>query len=183
MNILFTKTRNVKSPNRAYPNSTGVSFAAATDFFVPEYDPKFVEDLVSKNPHKEFYEYSVSPNCDSMSITIAPHGRILIPSGIRVIIGDPNTCLLAVNKSGIAANKGLIVGSCLVDSDYTGEVHISLINTNDEPVQIKTGDKVVQFMHVPVLCTSYQEVCAEDFDKLKPDSNRGTGGFGSSGTV
>ena len=182
MNILFNKTRNVKSPNRAYPDLNGKSLAAATDFFVPEYDQAFMSDLINKNPHKEFYECTVSPNCDSMQITIAPHGRILIPSGIRVIIGDPNTCLLAVNKSGIAANKGLIVGSCLVDADYTGEVHISLINTTDEPVQIKTGDKVVQFMHLPVLCTSYQEVCSEDFEKLKPDSNRGSGGFGSSGT-
>lgn len=182
MNILFNKTRNVKSPNRAYPNQEGVSFAAATDFFIPEYDPSFVEDLVNKNPRKDYYEYSISPNCDSMSITIAPHGRILIPSGIRVIIGDPNTCLLAVNKSGVAANKGLTVGSCLVDSDYEGEIHLSLINTTDEPVQIRTGDKVVQFIHLPILCTSYQEICTEDFYKLSNHTNRGSCGFGSSGT-
>jgi dUTP pyrophosphatase len=182
MNILFNKTRKVKSPNRAYPDANGFSYAAATDFFVPEYDPVFVKDLVNKNPNKEYYDLSVSPNCDSMTITVAPHGRILIPSGIRVIIGDRNTCLLAVNKSGIAANKGLIVGSCLVDADYQGEIHISLINTTDEPVRIKTGDKVIQFMHLPILLTSFQEVLSEDFDKLKPDSDRGACGFGSSGT-
>jgi len=182
MNILFNKVRKVKSPNRAYPDSNGVSLAAATDFFIPEYDSEFLSDLLKKNTNKSYYDYTVSANCDSMSITIAPHGRINIPSGIRVIIGDNNTCLLAVNKSGVAANKGLIVGACLVDADYQAEIHLNVINTSDEPVQIKTGDKLVQFMHLPILCTSYQEVCSEDFEKLKPESVRKGGGFGSSGT-
>lgn len=176
MNILFNKTRNVKSPNRAY--GTG----DAVDFFVPEYDSSFLTDLESKNTNKSFYECSISPNRDSMTITIAPHGRINIPSGIRVIIGDTDTCLLAVNKSGVAANKGLTVGACLVDHDYQSEIHLNVINTGDDPVQIKTGDKLVQFMHLPVLHTAFQEVLSEDFEKLKPDSVRGSGGFGSSGT-
>lgn len=175
MNILFNKTRKVKSPNRAY--GTG----DAVDFFVPEYSSEFKKDLESKNPNKSYYECSLSPSLDSMTITLAPHGRINIPSGIRVIIGDTNTCLLAVNKSGVAANKGLIVGACLIDNDYIGEIHLNLINTGDEPVQIKTGDKVIQFMHLPVLHTAFQEVLSEDFEKLKPDSIRGSGGFGSSG--
>ena len=62
-----------------------------------------------------------------------------------------------------------------------GEIHLNLINTGDEPVQIKTGEKLVQFMHLPVLHTAFQEVLSEDFEKLKPDSVRGSGGFGSSG--
>ncbi len=176
MNILFNKTRKVKSPNRAY--GTG----DAVDFFVPDYSPELVKDLEEKNPNKDYYECSVSPNLDSMTITIAPHGRINIPSGVRVIIGDPNTCLLAVNKSGVSTKKGLVMSACLVDHDYLGEIHLGVINTSDEPVQIKTGDKLVQFMHLPVLHTAFQEVCAEDFDKLKPDSDRGACGFGSSGT-
>lgn len=176
MNILFNKVRDVKSPTQAY------NYPAGTDFYIPSYSPEFYTDLTNKNPHKEYYECSVSPNRDSMSIVIAPHGRILIPSGIRVILNDPNTCLLAVNKSGIAANKGLVVGSQLVDYDYRGEIHISLINTTDEPVTLKTGDKVIQFMHLPVFYTKYQEVLTEDFEKLAPDSDRGSCGFGSSGT-
>lgn len=176
MNILFNKTRKVKSPNRAY--GTG----DAVDFFCPEYDSTFYKDLEVKNPNKSYYECSISPSLDSMTITLAPHGRINIPSGIRVIIGDTNTCLLAVNKSGIAANKGLIIGACLIDHDYQSEIHLNLINTNDEPAQIKTGEKLVQFMHLPVLHTAFQEVLSEDFEKLKPDSARGSGGFGSSGS-
>ena len=109
MNILFNKIRKVKSPNRAY--GTG----DAVDFFCPEYDSTFYKDLEAKNPNKSYYECSISPSLDSMTITLAPHGRINIPSGIRVIIGDTNTCLLAVNKSGIAANKGLIIGACPIN--------------------------------------------------------------------
>lgn len=176
MNILFNKIRKVKSPDRAY--GTG----DAVDFFVPEYSHEFLSDLESKNPNKQHYECSVSPSLDSMTITLSPSGRINIPSGIRVIIGDPDTCLLGVNKSGVASKKGLVLGACLIDHDYQSEIHLSVINTGDEPVQIKTGEKLVQFMHLPVLHTVFQEVCSEDFDKLKPDSTRGCGGFGSSGT-
>ena len=176
MNILFNKVRNVKNPERAYGT------ADAVDFFVPNYSTEFYNDLVSKGQNNQYCTFSVSPNCDSMSITIAPNGRVNIPSGIRVIIGDEDTCLLAVNKSGVAANKGLTVGACLVDHDYQAEIHLNLINTGSDPVQIKTGEKLVQFMHLPVLHTAFQEVCSEDFDKLKPDSKRKSGGFGSSGT-
>ena len=176
MNILFNKVRKVKSPSRAY--GTG----DAVDFFVPDFYPELVKALEDKNPNKCYYECSVSPNLDSMTITVAPHGRINIPSGVRVIIGDPNTCLLAVNKSGVASKKGLVLGACLIDHDYLGEIHLNVINTSDDPVQIKTGDKLVQFMHIPVLHTAFQEVLSEDFDKLKPNSDRGSCGFGSSGS-
>ena len=177
MNILFNKVRDVKSPNRAY--GTG----DAVDFFIPSYSNSFLTDLESKNPNKNHYECSISPNLDNMTITLAPQGRINIPSGIRVIIGDPNTCLLAVNKSGVASKKGLVIGACLIDHDYQSEIHLNVINTSDEPVQIKTGEKLVQFMHLPVIHSYFQEVCSEDFEKLKPESARGSGGFGSSGTT
>ena len=108
--IKFNKTRSVKTPNNAYGG-----YAAATDFFCPDYDPVFYTDLVNKNPNMDYYECTVSPNRDSMIIVIAPNGRINIPPGIRVIINDEDTCLLAVNKSGIAANKGLVLGACLID--------------------------------------------------------------------
>ena len=173
--ILFNKIRNVKSPSSAY------GFAAATDFYIPEYDPIFYNDLMNKAPNRDYCDCSISPNRDSMTITIAPHGRVNIPSGIRVIITDQSTCMLAVNKSGIAANKSLVCGACLVDADYRGEVHLNLINVSDEPVTLKTGDKVVQFMHLPVIKTDYVEISADMFDAA-PKTERGTGGFGSSNT-
>ena len=173
--IMFNKLRNVKTPTQAY------EFAAATDFFTPEYDKKFYDDLLEKNPNKDSYECMVSADCSCMQIVLKPNARIIIPSGIRVIIKDTNTCLMAVNKSGVAAKKGLVHGACLIDPDFQGEIDINLINTSNEEVPIKTGDKIIQFMCLPVLRPAYKEILTEDFYKLQPTSKRGTGGFGSSG--
>ena len=173
--VYFNKIREVKSPTQAYET------AAATDFYIPEYSQSFYNDLMSLPFNKEYCNCSISPNADSMSITIAPGGRINIPSGIRVIIEDTNTCLLAVNKSGIATKKALTCGACLVDSDYRGEVHLSLLNVSDKPVTVLTGDKIIQFMHLTVPETTYQEISCSEFES-SPTTKRGNNGFGSSGT-
>lgn len=172
--IMFTKCRNVKTPSQAYSSPAGV------DFYIPEYDTSFRKDLEAKN-QSSCYSLDISPNCDEITITIEPHGRILIPAGIKVDIDDKNTCLLAANKSGVASKKGLDHLAELIDADYHGEIHINLVNTSSEPVSIKTGDKIIQFMHLPVIYPTLHEVNQEDFDKLKSDSERGEGGFGSSG--
>ena len=176
-NITFTKTRNVKSPNRAFDG-----IEAGTDFFVPEYSPEFYEDIMSKN-EKGHFDLTVSPNIDNMTITINPGGRINIPSGIKVFFEDSNTCLLAVNKSGIAAKKGLVCGACLIDASYRGEIHLNVINTGTTPVSIKTGDKLVQFMHLPVFYPAWHEVSNEEYTNTATATSRGEGGFGSSGTT
>ena len=67
-------------------------------------------------------------------------------------------------------------------SAYTrGEIHLNLINTSSEPVQIKTGDKLVQFMYLPIAHGDYIEITDDEFNSA-PQTERGTGGFGSSGT-
>lgn len=173
--IYFNKIREVKSPTQAYET------AAATDFYIPEYSQTFYNDLMSLSFNKEYCSCDISPNADSMNITIAPGGRINIPSGIRVIIEDTNTCLLAVNKSGIATKKALVCGACLVDSDYRGEIHLSLLNVSDRPVTVSTGDKLIQFMHLITPKTIYEEISCDKFNIL-PSTSRGSNGFGSSGT-
>lgn len=170
--IIFTKCREVKSPTQAYSSPAGI------DFYIPDYNHQLEDDIESKNPQGG---YSLSVDCDDMTITIAPHGRVLIPAGIKVDIKDKNTCLLAANKSGVASKKGLDHLAELIDADYHGEIHINLVNTSAEPVSIKTGEKIIQFMHLPVIYSKLHEVNQEDFDKLKSDSARGEGGFGSSG--
>ena len=169
MSIRFNKIRNVKNPSSAY------EFAAATDFFCPEYDSTFYKDLVNKNPNRDYYDCSISPNCDSMSIVIAPNGRINIPSGIRVIIDDPNMCLLAVNKSGIAANKGLVLGACLVDADYRGEIGVIMINLSDEPFVINDGERIAQMV---IARHEQPELVAVE---VLDETERGEGGFGHTG--
>lgn len=172
--ILFTKVRNVKSPKQSY------TYPAGTDIFIPEYSILFRNDLVEKNPNVNDYELSISPSLDSMTITLAPHGRINIPSGIKVDIGDKNSCLLVANKSGVASKKGLNHLAELIDADYHGEIHINLYNTGTEPVKICTGDKITQLMNIPIIYPTWRELSNENFDSGIEETSRGSKGFGSS---
>ena len=106
--IKFTKVRDVKSPVR------GTSQAAGIDFFVPNYSPTFLVDLIKKNP---FVECSIEN--DTMCIVIPANGRVLIPSGIKTFM-NPDSALIGANKSGVASKKGLVFGAHVIDSDYSG---------------------------------------------------------------
>lgn len=177
-NIDFTKTRNVKNPNKANLNDAG------TDFYVPEYDAIFIQDLINKNTGRElkfvFTEYAENGEPTKMQIYIAPHERILIPSGIKVNIHNKWSYLGVDNKSGIANGKGLVFGSDIIDADYRGECHISVINTSNETQVIQTGMKLVQMIQHIKLPTVWNNISNEDFDAL-PETDRMAGGFGSSG--
>ena len=187
--IKFLKIREVRTPERAY------DAAAATDFFIPENTPEFLHDLIVKNEHngitfsfEKLYDRTIQYDTDppqykylgeQLNFTIPPYGQVNIPSGICTVIEDPETCLLAVNKSGMAAKFGLTVGACLVDADYRGEIHLNLINNTGRPVTLHTGQKVFQFMHTIGLATEWSEVTPEEF-RAEADTARGDGAFGSS---
>lgn len=175
-NITFTKVREVKSPTSSY------SYPAGTDLYVPDYSPSFYEDIIAKNPDREHYSLSISPKLDFMTITLAPGGRINIPSGIRVDIENKNTCLLVANKSGVASKKGIDHLAELIDADYHGEIHINLFNSGNDPVTITTGDKIIQVMQLPVFYPKWNEVTLSEFDSQTVETERGSKGFGSSGT-
>lgn len=168
--VKFLKTRDVKSPVR------GTGEAAGIDFFVPNFTPDFLVDLIKKNPG---IECSILDG--NLHMCIKPQHRVLIPSGIHTYL-TPGTALVAANKSGIATKKGLVFAAQVVDSDYSGEVHIGVINTSDTPVVVSCGDKLIQFIHTPVLLSPIEEVDNYTFDKLHDASERGAGGFGSTGT-
>lgn len=170
MELRYTKIRDVKSPVR------GTAEAAGIDFFVPNYNRQFEADFSEKNPEIRYAAF-----IESMEITLEPGQRVLIPSGVKTWM-TPGTALIAANKSGVASKKGLIFGAQVVDSDYAGEVHISVINTSNNEVIIKTGEKLIQFIHTPVLLTPLDEVDADEFERLHSESLRGEGGFGSTGT-
>ena len=174
--IQFTKIRDVKSPSRANTNDAG------TDFFIPYYTEQFLADLKEKNKNNDItFAYKIDELGDQIvEITLAPHAQINIPSGIKVNILDKNTYLDADNKSGVATKYRLIVGAKVVDADYQGEVHLNLINTSDEEVTLRTGQKIVQFIHKEYIKTDWQEITNEQYDAIEV-SDRGTGGFASSG--
>jgi len=133
----------------------GTSGSAGIDFYVPNDYPESLSE-------------------------IKPGERFFIPSGIKANVPQ-GYALIAFNKSGIALNKDLMIGACVVDSDYQGEIHLHLINVGNEPKRISPGDKIVQFLLIEVDHDIVEEVREEDlFDYT---STRATGGFGSTGIM
>ena len=109
---------------------------------------------------------------------ISPGERFFIPSGIKANVPE-GYALIAMNKSGVALKKGLMVGACVVDSDYQGEIHLHLVNTSSKNVTIEPGDKLTQFLLIPVNHCAV-EVVEERF-LFTQETVRGSGGFGSTG--
>lgn len=115
---------------------------------------------------------------DQKMIRINPGESCLIASGIKVNV-PKGFALVAFNKSGIAVKKSLHVGACVVDNGYQGEVHINLTNVGEHEQVINPGDKIVQFVLLPLGDPFLQEV--PESDLYAEVSTRGEGGFGSTG--
>lgn len=119
-----------------------------------------------------------------IGFNIAPNGRICVPTGIVVGLPDLsargfNAAMIAFNKSGIATKSGLLVGACVIDAGYRGEVHINLINTNKSDITVLLGQKLTQFIYMQLPATTLTEVSLDDINK--PSCSRGNGAFGSTG--
>ena len=167
--IKFLKVRDVKSPSRANKYDAGI------DFYVPELTDEFVKILREKNPHIDVWQHSEI----GRHIPLAPQQRILIPSGIHCQMEKPGTALIAANKSGVATKTGLIFGAQVVDFEYQGEIHLSLINTSNVAVEITSGMKILQFIETPVIQSEIliMEMSVENF--YKNSTTRGAKGFGA----
>jgi len=111
-------------------------------------------------------------------LVIEPRQSLLIATGIRVEV--PYGHMLEVkNKSGIAFKRQLLVGACVVDPGYKGELYVNLHNVGLQPQYLQEGDKIAQAVLVPILHCGVEEVGEEEF--LSFPSGRGIGGFGSTG--
>jgi dUTP pyrophosphatase len=110
-------------------------------------------------------------------LTLAPGASALVPSGIAIHIGDPHWCALIVPRSGLGHKHGLVMGNLVgvIDADYQGPLMISCWNRGDAPYTIAVGDRIAQLLLVPVAQARLQIV-----NEFTP-SERGTGGFGSTG--
>lgn len=157
------KTRNVRTPER------GTRLAAGIDFFVPN-----APDFISKDPGTGDIKYNGS------QLVLLPGESALIPSGIKVSVPEGHA-LVAFNKSGVCTKKSLIVGAEVVDEDYTGEVHMHVINAGLHSTSINAGDKLIQFMLIKQNYLEVTEVGSENELYLNKKSDRGEGGFGSTG--
>lgn len=114
--------------------------------------------------------------CLEEAVTIQPGEVFWVPTGIALEV--PKGCAgLVYARSSMGAKRGLAPANKVgvVDSDYRGEVRVVLLNHSKQPQTLEPGDRVAQFVITPVLTPSYEEV--EDLT----DTDRGTGGFGSTG--
>lgn len=170
--LFYARTRQVKNPER------GTSRSAGIDFFMPKFTRNFLDDLISKNPNYSDLRpgnYSYYVDWHENKILLAPHERLMIPSGIKVR-GHENIALNAHNKSGIGVKKGLDRLAEVVDEDYQGEIHISIVNTSNHIVEICEDEKLIQWLEVNV---EYSELEELKEDKLfTEETERGSKGFG-----
>lgn len=164
--IEFLKIRNVKDPKRNPEEDAGI------DFYVPSYSKQYKSDL-----RKENKNIFISEDC----FEVPPHGSVVIPLGIKSKF-DKNLSLIAKNKSGVCINTQLIVGACVIDSSYQGEWKLHLINTTNEYEYIEYDSKIIQFLPFYINTEKhkvYDNMSENEFYTEK--TNRGEGGFGSTG--
>ena len=164
--IKFLKTREVKDPSRANKYDAGI------DFYVPEFTHEFVNVLRLKNP--DIY-------VSNSNMILIPGQRVLIPSGIHVQMERVGTALIAANKSGVATKFGLIFGAQVVDYEYQGEIHLSLIYTGHGSIEIVPGMKILQFIETPIFQSDILIAEGISIDEFYVDATtRGAKGFGDS---
>ena len=116
--------------------------------------------------------------CIDNPIELSSKNTVLIPTGLAFYIEDKNFAGIILPRSGLGHKHGIILGNSvgLIDSDYQGELKISLFNNSDVKFTINPGDRIAQFMLIPVISIEYNFV--EEFVLTK----RSSGGFGHSGT-
>ena len=114
--------------------------------------------------------------------TILPGESVLLPTGCKFAI--PHGYMMEIkNKSGVAYKRQLLVGACVVDSGYDGEVFVNLNNIGTEPQHIEPGDKIAQGVVVPVVHARFVASDTPDIYDWYPItiSDRGDGALGSTG--
>jgi dUTP pyrophosphatase len=114
--------------------------------------------------------------CLEADVTVAPGCSAFIPTGIALEV--PKGCAgLIYARSGMACKRGLAPANKVgvIDSDYRGEVVVVLHNHGSQPQTVENGERIAQLVITPVLTPAYSE--AEELS----DSDRGAGGFGSTG--
>lgn len=115
--------------------------------------------------------------CIDEAITIQPGETVLIPTGLAIHIGDPGYAAMILPRSGMGHKNGIVLGNLvgLIDSDYQGQLMVSTWNRGQNAFTLNPMERLAQLIIVPVLQVGFNIV--GEFG----DSERGEGGFGSTG--
>lgn len=115
--------------------------------------------------------------CIEQPITLQPGETYLVPTGLAIHLADSNYAALILPRSGLGHKNGIVLGNLvgLIDSDYQGELKVSLWNRGQEEFVIEPSARIAQMIIIPVMQANFTVV--EEFAQ----SDRGEGGFGSTG--
>lgn len=117
--------------------------------------------------------------CIDQAIDIEPGQTILVPTGLSIHIADPGYAAMILPRSGMGHKNGIVLGNLvgLIDSDYQGPLMVSTWNRGQSSFRLEPMERLAQLVIVPVVQAQFRVV--EAFEQT---SDRGSGGFGSTGT-
>ncbi|WP_273778595.1 MULTISPECIES: dUTP diphosphatase [unclassified Acinetobacter] len=115
--------------------------------------------------------------CLDEAIQIEPGQTILVKTGMAIYIEDVNYAGLILPRSGLGHKHGIVLGNLvgLIDSDYQGELMVSVWNRGQQPFCLEPGERLAQYVLVPVIQAEFEQV--DEFVATE----RGAGGFGHTG--
>lgn len=115
--------------------------------------------------------------CIDAPLTLEPGQTALVPTGLAIHIADPAYAAMILPRSGLGHKSGIVLGNLvgLIDSDYQGQLMVSTWNRSQSTFVLQPMDRLAQLVVVPVLQVAFKVV--EEFET----SDRGAGGFGSTG--
>ena len=149
----------------------------------PNIDVKILNDNLGNTIPMPHYASAGSAGldlraCIDKELVLKPGSCELIPTGMAIHLNNPGLAAMILPRSGLGHKHGIVLGNLvgLIDSDYQGELMISCWNRGNTSFTIKPGERVAQLVIVPVVQVEFNIV--NDFDA----SERGQGGFGSTGT-
>lgn len=110
-------------------------------------------------------------------VCLNPGEKAMIPTGIAIAPDRTDVVGIVAGRSGLGVKKGVTLSNSIgvIDSDYRGEICVGLINHGNEPFTVERGDRIAQLFFVPICHATFLPVEALD------ETERGTGGFGSTG--
>jgi dUTP pyrophosphatase len=116
--------------------------------------------------------------CIEAPVTLQPASRALIKTGIAINMMDPGLVAIVASRSGLSLKHGIRVaqGIGVIDADYHGEISVILANDSSEPYDVQPGERIAQLMFQPVI-----QVALDFVDQFSTQTQRGMGGFGSTG--
>ena len=138
------------------------------------------QGILPVKAHSDDAGFDFFAPADMDAVVLKPGEDFIVQTGVRV--GVPKGwALLGVNKSGVAVKKKLALGAKLVDSGYTGELGIHLFNIGTGEARIEPGDKIAQFVMIPIGSAEVRQMDEDEYWRRYDGSARGEGGFGSTG--